>query len=253
MDGDSQKTISRILGCVRRADTTYGLFDEGDRVLVGISGGKDSLTMLDALSRYRRFSKASFELRAVMIDMGFEKTDEYKEKEKDIVSFCDRAGVPFEILPSKISEVVFGEHEGKKACGLCARMRHRALLEYAKDTGCGKIALGHHREDAVDTFFMNLIYEARLGSTAAKRRLEGTETEIIRPLILTPEKEIVRYAKEAQLPVLDSLCPMDRHTEREEIRRFLSNLDKSHRGVYHRVFKAMRGEAGSPDDILTKL
>ncbi len=233
--------MKRILGGIRRADEQYHLFEDGDRILVGISGGKDSLTLVAALKEYARFCPAHFELTGVLVDPGFNEDEEKRLMLRNrIADYCAALGVPFHVIESPIAKVVFEEHKEDNPCSLCARMRHRALLEDALAQGCNKIALGHHREDAVDTFFMNLLHEGRLGSMPPARTLEGTSVTLIRPMLTVSEKDIQTYAKETGLPVMKNPCPADKHTERETVRKWLEQEDKAHRGVYHRVFSAMQ-------------
>ncbi|MBQ7727135.1 MAG: tRNA 2-thiocytidine biosynthesis protein TtcA [Clostridia bacterium] len=233
--------MKRILGGIRRADEQYHLFSDGDKILAGISGGKDSLTLVAALKEYARFCPAHFELTGVHVDPGFGEDAEVRRTVRaSLEAYCASLGVPFHVIESPIAKVVFEEHKEDNPCSLCARMRHRALLEDALAQGCNKIALGHHREDAVDTFIMNLLHEGRLGSMPPARTLEGTSVTLIRPMLTVSEKDIQTYAKEAGLPVMKNPCPADKHTERETVRKWLEQEDKAHRGVYHRVFSAMQ-------------
>ena len=210
----------------------------GDRVAVGVSAGKDSLTLLCAMAELRRFYPIPFELVAVTIDM--------KAGESDfsaIRALCESLDVPYHVIPTEISHIIFDIRKEKNPCSLCAKMRRGALHNAAKDLGCNVVALGHHFDDAVETFMLNLFFEGRIGCFSPVSYLSRTDLRLIRPMIYMPEKDVRYFAKKAELPVLASTCPADGNTQREEMKKLLAELDRKHDGLRYRIFGAMqRGE-----------
>ncbi|MBQ2248908.1 MAG: tRNA 2-thiocytidine(32) synthetase TtcA [Clostridia bacterium] len=230
--------IKRILSFTRRALDDYEMIRPGDRVAVGVSAGKDSLTLLCAMAELRRFYPVPFELVAVTIDM--------KAGESDfsaIRALCEKLDVPYHVIPTEISHIIFDVRKEKNPCSLCAKMRRGALHNAAKELGCNVVALGHHFDDAVETFMLNLFFEGRLGCFSPVSYLSRTDLRLIRPMIYMPEKDVRYFAKKAELPVLASTCPADGNTQREEMKKLLAELDRKHDGLRYRIFGAMqRGE-----------
>ena len=230
--------IKRILSFTRRALDDYEMIRPGDRVAVGVSAGKDSLTLLCAMAELRRFYPVPFELVAVTIDM--------KAGESDfsaIRALCESLDVPYHVIPTEISHIIFDVRKEKNPCSLCAKMRRGALHNAAKELGCNVVALGHHFDDAVETFMLNLFFEGRLGCFSPVSYLSRTDLRLIRPMIYMPEKDVRYFAKKAELPVLASTCPADGNTQREEMKKLLAELDRKHDGLRYRIFGAMqRGE-----------
>lgn len=210
----------------------------GDRIAVGVSAGKDSLTLLCAMAELRRFYPIPFELVAVTIDM--------KAGESDFSSIrklCEELDVPYHVIPTEISHIIFDVRKEKNPCSLCAKMRRGALHNAAKDLGCNVVALGHHFDDAVETFMLNLFFEGRIGCFSPVSYLSRTDLRLIRPMIYMPEKDVRYFAKKAELPVVASTCPADGNTQREEMKKLLADLDRKHDGLRYRIFGAMqRGE-----------
>ncbi len=230
--------IKRILSYVRRAVDDYNMIEEGDKIAVGVSAGKDSLTLLCALAEMRRFYPKKFELGAITVDMGFEETDF-----SGIQALCDELNVPYHIIPTQISTVIFDVRKEKNPCSLCAKMRRGALYGGAKSLGYGKVALGHHFDDVVETFMLNLFYEGRLGCFQPVTYLSNTDLHMIRPMIYMPEKDVRYFAGKVKLPVVKSPCPADGATEREEMKQLLARLEKENKGLRYRIFGAIqRGE-----------
>ena len=232
------KEIQRILSQVRRAVADYDMIQEGDRVCVGVSAGKDSLTLLIALAELRRFYEKKYTLCAATVDLGFEGAD-YSEIEE----LCRRLNVEYKVVPTQIGKVVFDIRKENNPCSLCAKMRRGALYGYAKEIGCNKVALGHHFDDVVETFMLNLFYEGRLGCFQPVTYLSNTDITLIRPMIYMPEKDVRYFASKAELPVVKSSCPADGNTQREEMKQLLRELDRKHDGLRYRIFGAIqRGE-----------
>ena len=208
--------MKEILGCIRRADQDFGMIEDGDRVAVGVSGGKDSLLLLYALSLYRRFSPHPFTLQAVTLTMGLEPFDL-----SGVQALCDRLEVPYVVRETQIGRIVFEERREKNPCALCAKMRRGALNDLCRELGVTKLALGHHRDDALETLLMSLLYEGRLHTFQPVTRFDRTPVVQIRPLIYAPEKVIVHYARRLDLPVVASPCPANGRTKREDMKELL--------------------------------
>ena len=229
------ENIRRILSYVRRAVDDYNMIEEGDKIAVGVSGGKDSLALLAALSEMRAFYPINYKLYAVIVDMGFEGVDF-----SPIKAFCDEINVPLKIVKTNIYNVIFNVRKEKNPCSLCARMRRGTLHDGVLELGCNKLALGHHYDDVLETFMLNLFHEGRLGTFSPVTYLDRKKLTMIRPLIYAPEKDIRYFVSKTPLPIIKSPCPADGATKREEMKIFLKNLDREHhRGLKHRIFKAI--------------
>ena len=232
------ENIKRVLSFVRRALDDYSMIDDGDKIAVGVSAGKDSLTLLCAMAQLKRFYPKKFDLVAVTVDMGFEGMDF-----APIQSLCDELDVEYKIVPTQISKIIFDVRKEKNPCSLCAKMRRGALYNYAKEIGCNKVALGHHFDDVVETFMLNLFYEGRLGCFQPVTYLSNTDITLIRPMIYMPEKDVRYFSSKAELPVQKSPCPADGNTEREEMKKLLASLERDNKGLRYRIFGAIqRGE-----------
>ncbi len=231
--------IKRILSYTRRALDDYEMIRPGDKIAVGVSAGKDSLTLLCAMAELRRFYPVPFELCAVTVDMGFEGGMDFAP----IQSLCDELGVPYHITRTEIAKIIFEVRKEKSPCSLCAKMRRGALHRAAKELGCNVVALGHHFDDAVETFMLNLFFEGRIGCFSPVTYLSRMDLRMIRPMVYLPEKDVRYFASKADLPVIKSPCPADGNTQREEMKQLLSRLDREHPGLRYRIFGAMqRGE-----------
>ena len=232
------ENIKRVLSYVRRGVDDYNMIEDGDKIAVGVSAGKDSLALLCAMADLRRFYPNKFELCAITVDMGFEDADFSPIKE-----LCDKLEVEYHIVPTQISKVIFDVRKEKNPCSLCAKMRRGALYGYAREIGFNKVALGHHFDDVVETFMLNLFFEGRLGCFQPVTYLSNTEITLIRPMIYMPEKDVRYFASKAELPVIKSSCPADGNTEREEMKKLLASLEKQNKGLRYRIFGAIqRGE-----------
>ena len=232
------ENIKRVLSHVRRAVDDYEMIKDGDKIAVGVSAGKDSLTLLCAMAELRRFYPKKFELIAITVDMGFEGTDF-----TPIAKLCAELDVEYHVIPTQISKIIFDVRKEKNPCSLCAKMRRGALYGGARELGCTSVALGHHFDDVVETFMLNLFYEGRLGCFQPVTYLSNTEIYLIRPMIYMPEKDVRYFASKAELPVVRSTCPADGNTEREEMKKLLASLERQNRGLRYRIFGAIqRGE-----------
>ena len=214
------------------------MIEPGDKIAVGVSAGKDSLTLLCAMAELRRFYPVPFELIAITVDMGFEGADF-----SPIQQLCDQLEVPYHVIPTQISSIIFDVRKEKNPCSLCAKMRRGALHNAAKELGCNTVALGHHFDDAVETFMLNLFFEGRIGCFSPVTYLSRVDLKMIRPMLYMPEKDVRYFASKASLPVIKSPCPADGNTQREEMKQLLKDLDRKHDGLRYRIFGAMqRGE-----------
>lgn len=227
--------MKRILSHMRRAISDYNMIEDGDRVAVGISGGKDSLALLSALAAYRKFAGKDFFLTAITVNMGFDGMD-YSPIEK----FCKEIDVPYIIKNTEISHVLFDIRKESNPCSLCSKMRRGALNETAKEAGCNKVALGHHNEDVIETFFLSLFYEGRLNSFSPVTYLSRIDMNVIRPLIYVPEGDIKGYAKRAELPVVKNLCPMDGFSKRQDMKNFINDKNKDDHHFKTRIMHAIQ-------------
>ena len=227
--------MKRILSYTRRAVDDYEMIHEGDRIAVGISAGKDSLTLLHALAGLRRFYPQKFELVAITVDMSFEGMDFTPIRE-----LCERLDVPYIIAKTEISRIIFDVRKEKNPCSLCAKMRRGALHNAAKEAGCNVVALGHHFDDVVETFMLNLFYEGRLGCFQPVTYLSRKDITVIRPMIYMPEKDVRYFANRVELPVVKSTCPADGNTERESMKQLLHTLERENKGLRYRIFGALQ-------------
>ncbi len=230
--------MKRMLSFVRRAVDDYNMIEDGDRIAVGISGGKDSLALLSTLSEMRRFYPKKYELVAITVDMGFQGSD-FSEVEE----LCRRLHIKYIIEKTDIAKIIFDVRKEANPCSLCAKMRRGSLHLAAVNAGCNKVALGHHYDDAVETFMMNLFFEGRLGCFSPKSYLSNRQITLIRPMLYATEKDVQYFVRRRALPVVTSLCPEDHATERENMKKLLSELERTNKGIKHRIFGAMcKGE-----------
>ena len=237
--------VRRILSFVRRAVDDYDMIEEGDRIAVGVSGGKDSLALLCALAELRIFYPKKFELFAIHLNpsfynAGFCEKDEALLQIEKLKAFSESLKVPMTVIDTDIAEIVFKVRKEQNPCSLCSRMRRGALHNAAKALECNKMALGHHFDDAVETFVMNLFNEGRIGSFSPVTYLDRRDITIIRPLIYCPEKRVRYYTNHAELPITKSPCPADRDSERQRVKDLLYTLEKDYDGLKHRIFGAMQ-------------
>ena len=228
-------TLNSLTGMVRRCVDDYNMISPGDRIAVGISGGKDSLVLLAALSHLRRYYPAPFELEAITIDAGFEGMDF-----SGVAVMCAELDVPYTRVPTDIREIVFEARQESNPCSLCAKMRRGALNTTLKARGCGKLALGHHFDDAVETFAMSLLFEGRLNCFAPVSYMDRMDVTMIRPLLYVGELRSANMAKALSLPVVTSTCPMDRTSRRREAKDLLDTLSLTYPDLRSRIFGAMQ-------------
>lgn len=229
--------MQKLMSFMRAACEQYNMLENGDRIAVGVSGGKDSLALLYGLSELRRFYPADYQIVAITADPCFFGRDtDYSEIEK----LCERLGVEYHIRRTKLYEVIFETRKEKNPCSLCARMRRGILHDMAKELGCNKLALGHHMDDAAETFMMNLLSGGTIGSFRPVTYLSRKDLTMIRPMVFAAEKDVAAAARHEELPVVKSPCPMDKTSEREKIKNLLAELEKDYPALKEKITGAMR-------------
>ncbi|RKJ21768.1 tRNA 2-thiocytidine(32) synthetase TtcA [bacterium D16-50] len=227
--------LQQVLSYVRRAIDDYGMIEEGDRIAVGISGGKDSLTLLYALHGLRRFYPKHFDIHAVTVDLGFQNLNL-----NEIKALCRKLELEYTVVETDIAQVIFQERKETNPCSLCAKMRKGALNQAMKDAGCGKVAYAHHKDDVVETMLMSLIFEGRFHTFAPVTFLDRTEITVIRPLIYMNEADVIGFVNKHAVPVVKSPCPADGYTKREYVKELLRRLNQENPGVKERMFAAIQ-------------
>ena len=227
-------SLQRLLSSTRRAVDDYNMIHEGDRIAVGISGGKDSMALVAALAGLKRFYPKQFDIVPIHLQMGFPGSDAGNIRE-----LCDALQLPLVEVKTDIYEVVFEIRKEKSPCSLCANLRRGILYSTAKENGCKIIALGHHFDDAVETLLMNLFIEGNLGCFSPVTYLDRMDVTMIRPLLYAKEKEIKQFVNGAGITCSPKYCPADGHTKREEWKQFLSDIERKDPGVKERLFGAM--------------
>jgi len=227
--------MQKMLSHLRRCVDEYRMIQAGDRIAVGVSGGKDSLVLLRTLAELRRFYPVPFEVVAITLDMGYEGADF-----SSIAKLCREIEVEYIVKPTNIKEVVFDIRQEKNPCALCAKLRRGSLNDAAKEYGCNKVALGHHFDDAVETFMLSLFYEGRLSCFLPVTYLDRTDLYVIRPMLYMTEREVINFANRQQLPICKSGCPVDKETKREDIKALIRNLEHDYHDLRQHIFGAMQ-------------
>lgn len=227
--------MDKVVSLTRRAIEEYNMIDEGDKIAVGVSGGKDSLVLLCALAELARYYPKKFTPVALTLDLGF------KPDYSEIQRLCDRLGVEFHIKYTNIKEVIFDIRKESNPCSLCAKMRRGALNDFAIEHGCRKVALGHHNDDALETFFLSLMHEGRIHCFSPVTYLDRTDIYQIRPMIYVRERDIRGVVKNHNLPVIHNECPADGYTQREYMKELIRRLEKETQpGLRKRLFRAIQ-------------
>lgn len=241
-----KKDNQRFYNPMRRAILNHGMIQPGDRVAVGMSGGKDSTTLLYLLDTIRKQRRLGFDFEIVPISlaMGFD------QDLQPLEAFVNELGYELEIVPTNIAQVVFDIREEQSPCSLCAKLRRGYLYGRAKELGCQKVALGHHLDDAIETYFMNFLFHGKMASFEPKSYLTKTQVTLIRPLLYIEEKEIIRLVKREELPVIFNPCPVDKKTKREEIKQFVTQIADQYSDVREKFIMGM--EQGDQNDFWQK-
>ena len=226
--------MQKLIGLVRRCVEDYRMIEDGDRIAVGVSGGKDSVALLVFLSELRRYNHKSFDLEAITIDMGMGM--DYSP----IQTLCEKLNVPYTVVKTEIGPVIFDYRKEKNPCSMCAKMRRGALNQALLERGLNKLALGHHYDDAVETFFMNLMFEGRIGCFQPVTNLDRTGIIQIRPMLYIHERTVDNFAARYALPVIENRCPVDKETKRTEIKELIFELSARYPDLKERIFGAMQ-------------
>lgn len=238
-----ENRLQKILSKVRRAIDEYHMIDDGDRIAVGVSGGKDSLTLLIALAELRRFYPKKFEVVGISLDMGYPDVS-FAEVE----NLCDKLNVRYEVQKTDIAEIIFDVRKEKNPCSLCAKMRRGGVNSMAVDLGCNKVALGHHNDDVLETFFLSLFYEGRLNCFSPVTYLSRRDIYVIRPMVYLPESEIKGFANQENLPVVFNPCPMDGYSKRQEMKEYIAKQSREDKFFKTKIMHAI--QTGLPEWII---
>ena len=212
--------MSKNLNKIYKAVKLYSMIEAGDKIAVGISGGKDSLFLLDLLLDYKKTCGFEFEIVGITIDMGFQNSDFSK-----LSGFMKERNVEYKIIPSNISEVVFDIRKEKNPCSLCANLRRGALNNTAEELGCNKVALGHHKDDAIETLMLSMCYEGRINCFSPKSYMNKNRLYLIRPMVYIDERSIINVSKKYNFPIIENPCPADKKTKREDIKKLIQELN----------------------------
>lgn len=227
-------TLQQLLSYTRKAVDTYQMIQSGDKIAIGISGGKDSLALLYALHGLKRFYPNSFEIEAITVDLGFGNFDL-----KAIAALCEELDVNYTVIHSEIGKVIFEDRKEKNPCSLCSKMRKGAFNTKAKELGCNKLAYGHHKDDVVETMLLSLLFEGRFYSFSPKTYLDRMDITLIRPLLYVNEADVIGFARKYNLPVAKSPCPANGYTKREYAKQLSHQLNAEHPGCVDKMFTAI--------------
>ncbi len=227
-------TTQKMLSLLRKGISEYKMIKDGDKIAVGVSGGKDSIALLKLLAEYKRFSPEKFSLVAISVDLNFNGVPTDFSIPKKI---CEDYGVEYQIVKTEIGEVVFDVRKESNPCSLCSKMRKGALYDEAVKLGCNKVAIGHHADDLIETFILSLFYEGRLSTFAPKSYLDRTKLTLIRPMIMIKEMDVIGYVKD--IPIAKSPCPVDKQTKREYVKNVLSTLGKDIPSLKDMIYTAL--------------
>lgn len=226
--------LQRLLSLIRQAVDQYEMIEEGDHIAIGISGGKDSLTLLWGLAHLQKFYPKHFSLSAITVDMGIDTMNL-----EPIKALCQEIQVPYEIVPTEIGKILFDIRKETNPCSLCAKLRKGALNNKALEMGGNKIAYAHHKDDLIETAMMSLLYEGRFYAFSPVTHLDRTDLTVIRPLMFVSEADVKGFRNKYQLPVCKNPCPMDGHTRREYVKNLIHTLNMENPGVKDRLFRAV--------------
>ena len=226
--------LQQLLSLTRKAIDDYNMIADGDKIAVGVSGGKDSISLLIALKELQRFYPKKFDLEAISVDLGFGNIDF-----DQINNLCNDYSIPYYVAHTDIASIVFDDRKEKSPCSLCAKMRKGAFNSLAVQHGCNKSAFGHHKDDIIETMLLSLIFEGRFHSFSPVTFLDKTQVTLIRPFMYIEEADLVGFVNKYSLPVLKNPCPVDGETKRQYVKELANNLNKDHPGCKQRMFKAI--------------
>ncbi|SDA39910.1 tRNA(Ile)-lysidine synthase TilS/MesJ [Lachnospiraceae bacterium G11] len=227
--------IQQLYSVVRKAIDEFEMIDEGDKIAIGISGGKDSLTLLYALAGIRKFYPKKFDIIAITVDLGFGNLNL-----EEIKKLCNELEVEYKIVETEIADIVFNQRKESSPCSLCAKMRKGALNDAIKECGCNKVAYAHHKDDVVATMMMSLIYEGRFHTFRPITYLDRSELTVIRPFIYMDEADVIGFVNKYKVPVVKSPCPVDGITKRQYVSDLIASINRETPGVKNRMFAAIK-------------
>lgn len=226
--------LQQLLSLTRQAVDDYQMIEDGEKIAIGVSGGKDSLSLLYALKGLQRFYPKKFELMAITVDLGFQNFNL-----ESIKKLCEELEIPYQTVHTEIGKIVFEERKENNPCSLCVKMRKGALNDAVKTQGFNKIAYAHHKDDVIETMLMSLLLEGRFHTFSPKTYLQRTELTLIRPMIYVWEADVIGFCHKYDLSVAKSSCPVDGHTNRQYIKELVKNLNREHPGCKERMFTAI--------------
>lgn len=226
--------MKQLLSFTRKAVDEYQMIEEGDHIAVGISGGKDSLTLLYALHGLKRFYPKKFTLSAITVDLGYEEFNL-----EPVQKLCDEMDVPYTVVKTNIARILFEDRKESNPCSLCAKMRKGALNKAIKEQGCNKIAYAHHKDDIIETMLLSLLFEGRFHSFSPKTYLDRMDLTVIRPIMFVDEADVIGFKNRYELPVVKSKCPIDGYTKRQYAKELVKRLNAEHLGTKERMFTAI--------------
>ncbi len=225
--------LQKLLSYTRKAVDGFEMIQEGDRVVVGISGGKDSLALLYALAHLSRFYPKRFEVFAMTVDLGVGMDF------SPVEALCKELGVEYTLIKTDIYDIVFQERKESNPCSLCAKMRKGAFNEKMKELGYNKLAYGHHKDDVMETFLLSLIFEGRINTFSPVTYLDRMDVTLIRPMLYVAEHEVASFAKQMELPIIKNMCPADGVTKRQYAKDLLTQINRDHPGAKEKLFTAI--------------
>jgi tRNA(Ile)-lysidine synthetase-like protein len=232
--------LKQVMSYVRKAVDDYQMIAEGDRIAIGISGGKDSMTLLHALHGLQQFYPRRFEIHAVTVDLGFEDCSASDDGLANIASICHDLTIPLTTVKTDIARIVFNERKESNPCALCAKLRKGALNKKCQELGLNKVAYAHHKDDAVETMLLSLVYEGRFHCFAPVTYLDRTDLTVIRPLLYMDEADVRGFIRQHDLPIIKNPCPANGHTKREYAKDLVKALNKESPGASKRLFRALK-------------
>lgn len=237
--------LQQLYSFTRRAVDDYQMIEDGDKIAIGISGGKDSLTLLYALHGLRRFYPKKFDIIALTVDLGLG-----IQKLDDIKLLCQQLNVEYHIIDTEIGNIIFNDRMESNPCSLCAKMRKGALNEKALELACNKIAYAHHRDDIIETMMLSLIFEGRFHSFSPRTFWDRTGLTLIRPMMYVNECDVIGFANKYELPVAKNPCPVDGHTKRQYVKELIAQLNRENPGIKERLFRAIVNGVDSYKEII---
>ena len=227
-------TLQKLYSYTRQAINDFQMIQDGDKIAIGVSGGKDSLALLYALSGLQKFIPEKIDIVAITVDLGFGNFET-----EEIRKLCEKLGIEYHLVKTQIADILKAKIKEGSFCSLCAKMRKGALNNFAKDLGCNKIAYAHHKDDFVETMILSLFYEGQFFSFSPVKYYEDVDLTVIRPLLYVPEKDIIGFQNKMTLQSIKNPCPFDKNTKREYVKNILRQLKKDNPEIQQKMFNAI--------------